>query len=213
MQRLQPGVVVQGVVCLCGQGLFRGLSVQSAGGHLRRDAVPRHDTRHAGFKRCSDHAQAVALSLCRRAHDDRTVQHKKGRSGGLCRLLCRTDARHDGGVGQTVQRGLALRGGKGAVSQQTAVQRAVRAEDLPAEPRRKLRQQRRTGQQNFPAELVGVCQRHAVGGKYRCDRGLAAAAAPRDAQCDHRSITRKAAARIRRLYTAMDRPSFCGQRA
>ena len=59
----------------------------------------------------------------------------------------------------------------------------------------------------------GVCQRHAVGGKYRCDRGLAAAAAPCDAQGDHRSITRKAAARIRRLYTAMDRPSFCGQRA
>ena len=42
------------------------------------------------------------------------------------RLLCRTDARHDGGVGQAVQRSLALRGGKGADSQQTAIQRAVR---------------------------------------------------------------------------------------
>ena len=51
----------------------------------------------------------------------------------------------------------------------------------------------------------------------RNDAGLealqAAAAAPCDAQGNHRSITRKAAARIRRLYTAMDRPSFCGQRA
>ena len=126
MQRLQPGVVVQGVVCLCGQGLFRGLSIQAAGSHLRRDAVPRHNARHAGFKGCSDHAQAVALGLRRRAHDDRTVQYKKGRTSGLSRLLCGADACHDGGVGQTVQRGLALRGGKGAVSQQTAVQRAVR---------------------------------------------------------------------------------------
>ena len=213
LQRLQPGVVVQGVVCLCGQGPFRSLGVQAAGSHLRRDTVPRHDARHAGFKGRSDHAQAVALSLCRRAHDDRTVQYKKGRTSGLRRPLCRPDARHNGRVGQTVQRGLALRGGKGAVSQQTAIQRAVRAKDLPTEPRRKLRQQRRAWQQNFPAELVGVGQRHTVGGKYRRDRGFAAAAAPRDAQGDHRSITRKAAARIRRLYTAMDRPSFCGQRA
>ena len=30
---------------------------------------------------------------------------------------------------------------------------------------------------------------------------------------DHSLITRKAAARIRRLYTAMERPSFLGQRA
>ena len=181
MQRLQPGVVVQGVVRLCGQGLFRGLGVQAAGSHLRRDAVPRHDARHAGLKGRGDHAQAVALGLRRRAHDDRPVQHKKGRSGGLCRLLCRADACHDGGVGQAVQRGLALRGGKGTVSQQAAIQRTVRAEDLPAEPCRKLRQQRRAGQQDLPAELVGVCQRHAVGGKYRRNRGLAAAAAPRDA--------------------------------
>ena len=136
---------------------------------------------HENNCRLSDHAQAVTFSLCRSTHDDRTVQHKKGRSGGLCRLFCRTDARHDGGVGQAVQCSLAFRGGKGAVSQQTAVQRAVRAEDLPAEPRRQLRQQRRAGQQDFPAELVGVGQRHAVGGKYRRDRGLAAAAAPRDA--------------------------------
>ena len=52
-----------------------------------------------------------------------------------------------------------------------------------------------------------------VGRKRRRDRGFAAAAAARDAKRDHSLITRKAAARIRRLYTAMERPSFCGQRA
>ena len=91
------------------------------------------------------------------------------------------DAADDLRVGQRVERSFPLGRCKGAVSQQTAVQRAIRAEDLPAEPRRQLRQQRRTGQQNFPAELVGVRQRHTVGGKYRRDRGFAAAAAPCDA--------------------------------
>ena len=76
-QRLAGGGVGQDVVCPGGQHSLRRLSVEAAGGHLRRDAVPGRDALHADFKRCRDHAELVALGLCRRADDDRAVQHKE----------------------------------------------------------------------------------------------------------------------------------------
>ena len=121
----KAGIVAQHIVCLRGEGAFRCLGVQAAGGHLGRDAVPGHDAGHTGLKRCRDHAQAVALGLRRSPHDDRAIQHEQRCTGILCCLLCRTDAAHDLRVGQAVQRRLAFRGGKGAVSQQAAVQCAV----------------------------------------------------------------------------------------
>ena len=116
LQMCKAGIVAQHIVCLRGEGAFRCLGVQAAGGHLGRDAVPGHDAGHTGLKRCRDHAQAVTLGLRRSPHDDRAIQHEQRCTGILCCLLCRTDAAHDLRVGQAVQRRLAFRGGKGAVS-------------------------------------------------------------------------------------------------
>ena len=121
----KAGIVAQHIVCLRGEGAFRCLGVQAAGGHPGRDAVPGHDAGHTGLKRCRDHAQAVTLGLRRSPHDDRAIQHEQRCTGILCCLLCRTDAAHDLRVGQAVQRRLTFRGGKSAVRQQAAVQCAV----------------------------------------------------------------------------------------
>ena len=93
------------------------------------------------------------------------------------------------------------------------VQAAVGIQDICPEPLGQHWQQRRTGQQDLAGDLVGIHQRDTMGGKYRRHSRFAAAAAAGDPKRDHSWITRNAAARIRRLYTAMDRPSFLGQRA
>ena len=116
-------------------------------------------------------------------------------------------------MGDAVQRRLPLRGGKGAVCQQAAVQAAVGIQDICPEPLGQHWQQRRTGQQDLAGDLVGIHQRDTIGGKHRRYSRFAAAAAAGDSKRDHSWITRNAAARIRRLYTAMDKPPFFGQRA
>ena len=98
-------------------------------------------------------------------------------------------------------------------AQQAAVQAAVGIQDICPEPLGQHWQQRRTEQQDLAGDLVGIHQRDTMGGKYRRHSRFAAAAAAGDPKRDHSWITRNAAARIRRLYTAMDRPSFWGQRA
>ena len=114
-------------------------------------------------------------------------------------LFCGTDAADDLRMGQRVQRRLPLGGRKGAVGQQAAVKGAVCPYNIRPEALRQLGQQRRAGKQDLAGELVGVCQRDVPGRKNRGDGGFAAAAAAGDAQRHHSSITRNAAARIRRL--------------
>ena len=130
------------VVCPGGQHSLWRLGVEAAGGHLRRDAVPGRDALHADFKRCRDYAELVALGLCRRADDDRAVQHKELRPRLLCGLFGGADAADDLRGGQRVERSFPLGRCKGAVSQQAAVEGAVFLYNICPEALSQLGQQR-----------------------------------------------------------------------
>ena len=155
----------------------------------------------------------VALFFRIGAHDHGSVYHKKRCSGFSGGLLQSADPPDDLWKHEGIQCGFSFRRSKGAICQQAAVQAAVGIQDICPEPLGQHRQQRRTGQQDLAGDLVGIHQRDTMGGKHRRHSRFAAAAAAGDPKRDHSWITRNAAARIRRLYTAMDRPSFFGQRA
>ena len=155
----------------------------------------------------------VALFFRISAHDHGSVYHKKRCSGFPGGLLQSADPPDDLRKHERIQSGLSFRRSKGAVCQQAAIQAAVGIQDICPEPLGQHWQQRRTGQQDLAGDLVSIHQRDTMGGKHRRHGRFAAAAAAGDPKRDHSWITRNAAARIRRLYTAMDRPSFLGQRA
>ena len=155
----------------------------------------------------------VALFFRIGAHDHGSVYHKKRCAGFPGGLLQSADPPDDLRKHEGIQSSLSFRRSKGAVCQQAAVQAAVGIQDICPEPLDQHRQQRRTGQKDLAGDLVSIHQRDTMGGKHRRHGRFAAAAAAGDSKRDHSRITRNAAARIRRLYTAMDRPSFLGQRA
>ena len=121
---------------------FRRLGVETAGCHLGRDAVPGRNAGHAGLKRCRHDGQLIALALGGAAHDDRAIQHKKGRAGPPGSFLGGPDAAQDLRVGQRIEGCFALGRCKRPVRQQMAVEGAVLPDDVRPEPRRQLRQQR-----------------------------------------------------------------------
>ena len=213
VQLLPRAVVVQHDVRPGRQRRLGQLGVQPAAGHLGADAVPGHDPLHAHFIGGCDHDQAVPDAVDDAAHQHRPVDDKEGAARLQGRLAGGFDPADDGRVGDGVQGGLALGGGKGPVGQQPPVQNAVPAQNVAAEARSQLRQHRGAGLQHLPGDLVGVGHRHPVGRKAGGHGGLAASAAAGDAYRHHSATTRNAAARIRRLYTAMETPSFRGQRA